>query len=99
MVENCHRDTWSRQRLSALSIEAEGFHIVNNNDNAVLPPDLVKGYGEIDVYVEHMVDEPILHSDLEDESYRDGDEIIGDKHNTDGDGDVDGDVDVDNPNK
>jgi hypothetical protein len=46
-----------------------------------------------------MVDEPILHSDLEDESYRDGDEIIGDKHNTDGDGDVDGDVDVDNPNK
>ena len=46
--------------MSALSIEAEGFHIVNNNDNAVLPLDLVKGYGEIDVYVEHMVDEPIL---------------------------------------
>ncbi len=65
----------------------------------MLPPDLVKGYGEIDVYVKHMVDEAILHSDLEDESYRDGDEIIGDKHNTDGDGDVDGDVDVDNPNK
>jgi hypothetical protein len=87
--------------LSALSIENEGFHIVNNNDNVMLSPDLVKGYGEIDVYVEHMVDEPILHSDLEDESYRDGDEIIGDKHNTDGDGDgdVDGDVDVDNPNK
>uniref|UniRef100_A0A2N9HBU1 Uncharacterized protein n=1 Tax=Fagus sylvatica TaxID=28930 RepID=A0A2N9HBU1_FAGSY len=93
VVDRCFK------RLSALSIEAEGFHIVNNNDNVMLPPDLVKGYGEIDVYVKHMVDEPILHSDLEDESYRDGDEIIGDKHNTDGDGDVDGDVDVDNPNK
>uniref|UniRef100_A0A2N9IP89 Uncharacterized protein n=1 Tax=Fagus sylvatica TaxID=28930 RepID=A0A2N9IP89_FAGSY len=58
--------------------------MVNSNHDAMLMTELVPGYGELEVYVEHIVDEPVLNSDLEDGSYvdmKDVDVGVCDMHN------------------
>ena len=38
--------------------------MINSDDDAMNTKNLVQGYGKIDVYVEHIVDEPIYDSDV-----------------------------------
>jgi hypothetical protein len=38
--------------------------MINSDDDAMNTENLVQGYGKIDVYVEHIVDEPIHDSDV-----------------------------------
>ena len=53
-------------RVPGISIEDGGLHQVNSNHDAMLMTELVPGYGEIEAFVEHIVEEPIINSDLED---------------------------------
>jgi hypothetical protein len=75
-------------RVPGISIEDGGLHMVNSDHDATLMTELVPGYGEIEVFVEHIVEEPVINSDLED---------VDDDYNGDVDEDevVDVDVDVD----
>lgn len=46
--------------------------MINSDDDAMNTKNLVQGYGKIDVYVEHIVDEPIYDNIyVEEESYGD----------------------------
>ena len=42
-----------------MNLENASFHIIVNNNDAMFTADLVAGYGEIDLFVEHLIDEPI----------------------------------------
>ncbi|GMY18093.1 hypothetical protein FCV25MIE_13332 [Fagus crenata] len=53
-------------RVPGISIEDGGLQQVNSDHDAMLMTELVPGYGEIEVFVEHIVEEPIINSDLED---------------------------------
>jgi hypothetical protein len=69
-------------KIPGISIEDGGLHMVNSDHDAMLMTELVPRYGEIDVFVEHIVEEPVINSDLED---------VDDDYN----GDVDDDHHVD----
>ena len=79
-------------RVPGISIEDGGLHMVNFDDDAMLMTKLVHGYGEIEVFVEHIVEKPIINNDLEDvdDDYN-GD--VDDDHHVDEDEVVDVDVD------
>ena len=47
-------------KMSGMDQKRINFHLVVNDDNAMSTTDLVKGYEEIHVYVEHSIDDPIL---------------------------------------
>ncbi|GMY12532.1 trans-cinnamate 4-monooxygenase [Fagus crenata] len=53
-------------KIPGISIEDGGLHMVNSDHDAMLMTELVPRYGEIDVFVEHIVEEPVINSDLED---------------------------------
>ena len=77
-----------------------GLHMVNFDHDAMLMTELVPGYGEIEVYVEHIVEEPVINSDLEDvdDDYNDevdDDDHVNDVDHVDEDEVVDVDVDED----
>ncbi|GMY05605.1 hypothetical protein FCV25MIE_00848 [Fagus crenata] len=79
-------------RVPGISIEDYGLQMVNSDDDAMLMTELVHGYGEIEVFVEHIVEEPVINSDLEDVD----DDFNGDvdnDHHVDEDEVVDVDVD------
>jgi hypothetical protein len=81
-------------RVPNISIEDGGLHMVNSDDDAMLMTELVHGYGEIEVFVEHIVEEPVINSDLEDvDDDFNGD--VDDDHHVDKNEVVDVDVDVD----
>ena len=68
--------------------------------DAMLMIKLVLGYGEIEVYLEHIVEEPVINSDLEDvdDDYNDevdDDDHVNDVDHVDEDEVVDVDVDED----
>ncbi|GMY20532.1 trans-cinnamate 4-monooxygenase [Fagus crenata] len=46
-------------KIPGISIEDVGLHMVNSHHDAMLITELVLGYGEIEVYVEHIVEEPV----------------------------------------
>jgi hypothetical protein len=81
-------------RVPGLSIEDGGLYMVNSDNDAMLMTKLVHGYGEIEVFVEHIVKELVINSDLEDvdDDYN-GD--VDDDHHVDEDEVVDVDVDED----
>ena len=81
-------------RVPGISIKDGRLHMVNSDDDAMLMTKLVHGYGEIEVFVEHIVEEPVIKSDLEDvEDDYNGD--VDDDHHVDEDEVVDVDVDDD----
>jgi hypothetical protein len=82
-------------RVPGISIKNGGLHMVNSDHDAKLMTKLVPGYGEIDVFVEHIVEKPVIKSDLEDvdDDYN-GD--MDDDHHVDEDEVVDVDEDDDN---
>jgi hypothetical protein len=53
-------------RVPGISIEDGGLQQINSDHDAMLMTELVPGYGEIEVFVEHIVEEPIINSDFED---------------------------------
>ncbi|GMY20530.1 hypothetical protein FCV25MIE_15769 [Fagus crenata] len=53
-------------KVPGISIEDVGLHMVNSDHDVMLITDLVPGYGEIEVYVEHIMEEPVINSNLED---------------------------------
>ena len=71
--------------------------MVNFDHDAMLMTELVPGYGEIEVYLEHIVEEPVINSDLEDVDDDYNDDVDDDDH-VDEDEVVDVDVDVDEYN-
>ena len=71
-------------RVPSISIEDGGWHMVNSNHDVMLMTELVPGYGELEVFVEHIVDELVLNSDFEDGSYVDMEDVdvgVCDMHN------------------
>nr|POE80791.1 hypothetical protein CFP56_51819 [Quercus suber] len=46
-------------RMPSVNLENASFHMIVNNNDAMFMADLVAGYGEIDLFVEHPIDEPI----------------------------------------
>ena len=73
--------------------------MVNFDHDAMLMTELVPGYGEIEVYVEHIVEEPVINSDLEDVDDDYNDEVDDDDYVNDDDHvDEDEVVDVDEDN-
>jgi hypothetical protein len=86
-------------RVPSISIENGGLHMVNFDHDAMLMTELVPGYGEIEVYVEHIVEEPVINSDLEDVDEDYNDEVDDDDYVNDDDHvDEDEVVDVDEDN-
>jgi hypothetical protein len=81
-------------RVPGISIEDGGLQQVNFDHDAMLMTELVPGYGEIEVFVEHIVEEPIINSDLEDvdDDYNGN---VDDDHHVDEDEVVDVDEDDD----
>ena len=73
-------------RVPGISIEDVGLHMVNSDHDTMLITELIPGYGEIEVYVEHIVEEPVINSNLED---------VDDDYNDNVDEDEVVDVDVD----
>jgi hypothetical protein len=67
-------------RVPGISIENGGLHMVNFDHDVMLMTELVPGYGEIEVYVEHIVEEPVINSDLEDVDDDYNDEVDDDDH-------------------
>ena len=43
-------------RMPGVNLENASFHMIVNNNDAMLMADLVSGYGEIDLFVEHPID-------------------------------------------
>ena len=43
-------------RMNSVNLENASFHMIVNNNDAMLMVDLVLGYGEIDLFVEHPID-------------------------------------------
>ena len=46
--------------MSDMNQERKNFHLVVNDDDAMYMTELVKGYEEIHVYVEHPIDDYLL---------------------------------------
>ena len=46
-------------KMTGVNLEKSNFHQVVDDDAAMFMTDLVKGYGEIHVFVEHPVHEPL----------------------------------------
>ncbi|GMY06045.1 hypothetical protein FCV25MIE_01284 [Fagus crenata] len=74
-------------RVPGIIIEDGGLQQVNSDHDAMLMTELVPGYGEIEVFVEHIVEEPIINSDLEDvdDDYNDQNANNNDADNSDAD--------------
>ncbi|GMY11921.1 hypothetical protein FCV25MIE_07160 [Fagus crenata] len=81
-------------RFPGISIEDGGLHKVNSDHDAMLMTELVLGYGKIEVFVEHIVEEPVINSDLEDVDDDYNGDVDDDDH-MDEDEVVDVDVDKD----
>ena len=81
-------------RFPGISIGDGGLHMVNSDHDAMLMTELVPGYGEIEVFVEHIVGEPVINSDLEDVDDDYNGDVDDDDH-MDEDEVVDVDVDKD----
>ena len=52
-------------RMPGVILENASFHMIVNNSDAMFMADLVSGYGEIDLFVEHPIDEPIEVGEVE----------------------------------
>ena len=96
MVRDLGYDLISRlwYRVTSISIKDSELHMANSDHDALLMTELVPGYGEIEVYVEHIVEEPIINSDLEDVDDDYNDDVDDDDH-VDEDEVIDVDVDED----
>jgi hypothetical protein len=81
-------------RVPGISIEDGGLHMVNSDYDAMLMTELVPVYGEIEVFVEHIVEEPVINSDLKDVDNDYNGDMDDDDH-VDEDEVVDVDVDED----
>ena len=84
-------------RVLGISIKDGGLHMVNSDHDAMLMIESVPGYGEIVVFVEHTVEEPVINSNLEDVDDDYNGDVDDDDH-VDEDEVVDVDVDVDEYN-
>ena len=54
--------------MLGMNQERANFHLVVNDDDDMYMMELVKGYEEIHVYVEHPIDDPLLVDEGEDVS-------------------------------
>ena len=52
--------------MTGMNQEMPNFHLVVNDHDAMFMENLIKGHEEIHVYVEHLVDDPILVDEGED---------------------------------
>ena len=81
-------------RVSSISIEDGRLHMVNSDHDAMLMTELVPVYGEIEGFVEHIVEEPVINSDLKDVDNDYNGDVDDDDH-VDEDEVIDVDVDED----
>ena len=63
IVDNCDPNEWSKVEIEAIcrdNQENRVFHLIKDDNDAMFMTELVRGRGQIHVYVEHPVHDPIL---------------------------------------
>ena len=63
VVENCDPNEWFKVEIEAIcrdNQENRVFHLIKDDNDAMFMTELVRGRGQIHVYVEHPVHDPIL---------------------------------------